>query len=669
MDQFVVRQGELDTTLEILQDNVDSPSCQHILIVAPRGGGKTMLLARVAAELRAGGEHSKSLLPVRFAEESYEISDLAAFWLETLFHLAREVSRIDAELSRELNETCADLRGWPQGAMLEENARVAVLEVVARLDKRLVLMVENMQSLLDHTDDDFGWELRAVLQSEPRVMLLATATCRFEGLEDARGPFFELFRIINLKRLGRKDCRLLWRAISGDAADERKIRPLQILTGGNPRLLAMVAEFHRRQPPSALMDDLIRLVDDHTEYFRGRLEMLPDLERRVYLAIIDLWRESNASEIAARSRIEIRSASTMLGRLVKRGMVTRRKRGKKHFYVASERLYSIYYKLRRERDQATVARSLIHFMAAFYDPDESLQIIKPLAKKTSAESRETEHVIAALSVSDHGIPDKIRSRSPEEISVERLVLKAIRHRRQGNCEKAIKTYGKVIDLIEAGDSPDSQKWLAPTLFDRGEMWSQIDNHEEAISCFDDLIKRCAGSEMPDGEWWATRALLQKIQALIAGDRSDEALRICDELGRETKLLASDEERRAHESVVAYLRAKARLAQGERELAVDSFRTVHALFRPEDQGMIRATAFCLVDLFVNLIEHGGSERDIIEILLQDETKSEALGLLSDVLRERGGEDVRAPDEALEVVGDMREAIEKRAKVCVLTGWNW
>ena len=49
--QFVVRQHELDIVLEVLRGNIESPSCQHVLIVAPRGRGKTMLLARVAAEL------------------------------------------------------------------------------------------------------------------------------------------------------------------------------------------------------------------------------------------------------------------------------------------------------------------------------------------------------------------------------------------------------------------------------------------------------------------------------------------------------------------------------------------------------------------------------------------------------------------------------------------
>ena len=87
--QFVVRQHELDIVLEVLRGNIESPSCQHVLIVAPRGRGKTMLLARVAAELHTDAALSECLLPVQFMEESQEIFTLADFWLETLFHLAR----------------------------------------------------------------------------------------------------------------------------------------------------------------------------------------------------------------------------------------------------------------------------------------------------------------------------------------------------------------------------------------------------------------------------------------------------------------------------------------------------------------------------------------------------------------------------------------------------
>ena len=134
--------------------------------------------------------------------------------------------------------------------------------------------------------------LRKVLQSEPQIMLLATATTRFEGLDDATQPFFELFRIIDLKPLNTEECQRLWQMVSGDGVSEHEIRPLEILTGGSPRLLVIVGEFARHQSVRQLMEELVKLIDDHTEYFRGHLESFAKSERRVYLAVIDLWQPS-----------------------------------------------------------------------------------------------------------------------------------------------------------------------------------------------------------------------------------------------------------------------------------------------------------------------------------------------------------------------------------------
>ena len=374
IDQFVVRKPELDIVLEVLRGNIDSPSCQHVLIVAPRGRGKTMLLTRVAAELNTNHELSECLLPVRFMEESHEIFSLADFWLDTLFHLARESAEHDPDLARRLRETHTNLAARWHEETLADRVQAAVLETADRLGKKLVLMVENLQALCGNVDKHFGWKLRGSLQSEPQIILLATATSRFEGLDDAEQPFFELFRIVALEPLATEECRRLWQVVSGDAMSEREIRPLEILTGGSPRLLVIVAEFARHRSLRQLMEELVVLIDEHTEYFRGHLEVLAKGERRVYISVIDLWQPSSTGEIAARARMDVRVVSTLLGRLVERGAVIVEGSGKKRRYAAAERLYSIYYKLRRERDEAAVIENLIRFMVAFYGMGELYQM-------------------------------------------------------------------------------------------------------------------------------------------------------------------------------------------------------------------------------------------------------------------------------------------------------
>ena len=107
VDQFVVRRRELDIVLEIVRGNIRSASCQHVLVVGPRGRGKTMLLARAEVELRTDKEVSERLLPVRFMEESHEIATVADFWLETLFHLSRVIAAAHPGLAAELRATHA----------------------------------------------------------------------------------------------------------------------------------------------------------------------------------------------------------------------------------------------------------------------------------------------------------------------------------------------------------------------------------------------------------------------------------------------------------------------------------------------------------------------------------------------------------------------------------
>ncbi len=456
IEQFVVGSRELELVLEVLRGNIDAPSCQHVLVVAPRGRGKTMLLARVAAELRTNEEFSRVLLPIRFMEENHEIFNIADFWLETLFHLAREAEAGYPDTARELKKTHDELsERWGERS-IGDLARAAVLDVAERIGMKLVLIIENLQTLCGNVDEDFGWQLRGALQSEPRMVLLASATSRFEELEDPQEAFFELFRFVSLGSLATEECRCLWQAVTGDRIGARDIRPLEILTGGNCRLLAIVAGFSEHRSLRRLMEELVRLVDEHTEYFRGHLEMLPKAERRVYVAVLDLWKPSGAGEIAERSRMDVRAVSTMLGRLVHRGAVMIRSPtgGRRRLYAAAEPLYSIYYKLRRERDEAAVVESLIRFMLAFYDRFTLYGIFDQLW----SEARDVPTLLSGI---DRVLQDRPTKQDPQSEFIwnrlEAASTKARNHRRAEadiQLDKGIvaafeeKSYSKVLGLVD-----------------------------------------------------------------------------------------------------------------------------------------------------------------------------------------------------------------------------
>ena len=380
--QFAVRKVEFKILLEIVKENICSSTCQHVLIVAPRGRGKTMLLARLAAECRTDSSISGCVIPVRLMEENYEISTLADFWLEALIHLANELAEIHPETSLELRASHSDLKSRWQEREIAERARAAFMRSAERLDLHLVLMVENLQALADNVDEIFGWGLRHALQTESRLTLVASATSRFRALDDMDHAFFELFRPMHLEPLDTKSCHELWKALGGGERLESEIEPVRILTGGSPRLIAIIASFASHLSLDHLLEELVALIDEHTEYFRGHLEGMPNIERRVYLAVVDLWRPSTTSEIAARASLGIRTVSTMLGRLLNRGAIEFGGTGKKRIYSAVEGLYCIYYKLRRERGSAQIVRDLIRFMRLVFSEREQQEILEAANSKS-----------------------------------------------------------------------------------------------------------------------------------------------------------------------------------------------------------------------------------------------------------------------------------------------
>ncbi len=518
IEQFVVRKRELEIVLEVLRGNINSASSQHVLVVSPRGRGKTMLLARVAAEVNTNDEFSDCFLPVRFMEESHEIFNLADFWLDTLFYLARESAKHDPLLAEELRKTHADLTDHWHEKALAGRAHAAVLEAADRLGKKLVLTVENLQALCTNVDKDFGWKLRGALQSEPEIMLLATATSRFEGLDDADQPFFELFRIVTLEPLSTEECRRLWQVVSGGTVSRREIRPLEILTGGSPRLLVIIAEFAEHRSLRQLMEELVTLVDDHTEYFRGHLEVLAKGERRVYLAVIDLWQPSSTGEIAARARMDVRNVSALLGRLSTRGAVIVERRGKKRLYAAAERLYSIYYKLRRERDEAAVVANLIHFMMAFYRIGELHQMSGRLTSEAAESKVIREGIERALAMRPHveDMPSRMAWSAIERISdnsAANAQAKAELHLEEDiNTPIEEKNFRRVIEIV-----------------DRFVASGDLENFNAVIGVCNQMVKRFGGPRNLSLLAWMAQVLVLRARAQNKLYDFQTATPTCDEV--------------------------------------------------------------------------------------------------------------------------------------------
>ena len=371
VSSFCVRNAEFESLLESLLAS-DGNSNVHSLVIGPRGSGKTHLLLRVAAEIRRDASLSE-FYPIVFPEESYEVATVGEFWLECLNHLAEQAPKSErADLWLSYN----DLRATGDDRDLAGRCLGTILDFAGRHGKRVVMLVENLNLLFDDMDDpDAGWRLRHTLQTEPRIVLMGSATSRFDEIDRPDHALYDLFRVITLPPLDTEDCDTLWSTQTGQPKGSQQIRPLQILTGGNPRLISVVAGFEKTYSFKDLMSNLLDLVDEHTEYFKGHIESLPPQERRVYLALARLWKPATAKEVASQARVNVNKCSAQLRRLVDRGAVSIED-GSQHrrTYYVTERMYNIYYLLRRPGAESNVVDALVRFMASYYSPYELVNI-------------------------------------------------------------------------------------------------------------------------------------------------------------------------------------------------------------------------------------------------------------------------------------------------------
>ena len=546
---FCVRGNEFESMVETLRECTGSANT-HQIAIGPRGSGKTSLLLRVAAEVMRDSDLSACFFPIVFAEESYEVSTAGEFWLECVSRLADQAPRRDGDV--DLHRTFEDLRSIQDDRMLRERCLGVVQEFADREDKRLVLIVENLNMLLgDIGDDDTGWQLRHTLQTEPRIVLLASATSRFDEIDNADKAFYDLFTVHTLRPLNKDDCATLWQTVSGQNRAPETIQALRILTGGSPRLLAIVARFGANLSFRELMADLLNLVDDHTEYFKSHLDGLPPQERKVYLALAQLWQPATAREIADRARLDTNQCSAHLKRLTERGVVevaggTERRR----LYYVAERLYNIYYLMRRARGPAPLIDALIRFMEAYYSTDELRAFGTRMAREAlgfdggelAIQRMAFERLLGLQSLEAHRAellslaapafayaPRELSEVSPAPSPAKELYGKALDLAESGRLEEALTAFDEVVQKFGESEARADLNAVSGALVDKGMALGRLNRHTEALETWNEVARRFGNSREPALEALVANALLGTALALDALKRPREALEAFDEM--------------------------------------------------------------------------------------------------------------------------------------------
>jgi tetratricopeptide (TPR) repeat protein len=383
--EFTARRPLLNSLIEIIRHNPPAKPLQHALLVGARGMGKTTTLWAVAYTVQADPELSQQWLPVVFDEESRRVGDLADFWLEAVRQWEHAAKDPEDRTQRLLDNPGPDI---------EAAARNAFLEKVDRSGRRALLLVDNLNDVLASIHDPEPLHrLRAFLMEDSRVMVLGTATRYFDQVTDLDQPFYDFFRVFDLRPLTLEEMKASLLALAearrkrsvSKTLEERSgtIQGLYLLTGGNPRL---VKTFYRLLTGGLRGDiraDLERLLDEFTPYFKAVVDALPVQQQRIFDAVALAWDPVEVAAIARVTRLPSNQVSAQLRSLAKAGLVAEAAgHPKRKTYLLADRFSNIHYLMRHGR----AARNRFDWFVALVRlvfPDTQAETLAKLARQSA----------------------------------------------------------------------------------------------------------------------------------------------------------------------------------------------------------------------------------------------------------------------------------------------
>ncbi len=374
LDKFVIRTHDFEDIFEDIQNSDFSVPNQHSIIVGQRGQGKTTLLRKVMLEVSSDERLNNFLLPIKFAEEQYQIRSLSRLWEEIADYLQ--------SLHEENFPTILDdMEGHFDDSDYEEKSFSYLEKAVKAKDKRLLLLIDNVDELLGKLKEKEQRKLREILLTSNLFKIIGGSTKMFEQQYDYSKPFYEFFKLIKLTGLNKEESHVFLTSIGNGSQKQKieaiikntpeRIETLRRLTGGVPRTLVMLFDIFVDEGGDAF-DDLIKVLDDATPLYKHRMDDLPETLQEITHTIAMNWDGITAKEIAKKTRMESKVISAQLKQLeTKYGLVESVSIGKNKIYKIEERFFNIWYLMRfgRKKDRQKV-EWLVNFLSSWCDKDE-----------------------------------------------------------------------------------------------------------------------------------------------------------------------------------------------------------------------------------------------------------------------------------------------------------
>src|SRR6202167_513356 len=332
---LVQRQDLVRRLVELYVESAEGQSKHHVLLVGPRGIGKSHLAALVYHRLMASEGIASKLAIAWLDEDEWGV----ASFLDLLVKILRALG-LDNK----------DLLGVA-GLAVEKRAEQMLSEGLG--GKTLLVIIENLDTVLRNLGEAGQKKLRALIQNSRKWSILATATALSEDIQRHASPFYGFFEIRNLQGLNDEDgITMLHRLAIAQGKTElaqflttpggrARVRALQHLAQGNHRVLIVFYDFLDEDTRWDLLTLLCKTIDALTPYYQSQMKELSPQQRKLVDFLCRHRVPATVKTIASESFVSQQTAASQLKQLLEARYVRVERHGRESYYDQSEPLLRI----------------------------------------------------------------------------------------------------------------------------------------------------------------------------------------------------------------------------------------------------------------------------------------------------------------------------------------
>jgi tetratricopeptide (TPR) repeat protein len=371
---FVQREALAADLVERIRESVLTQNKLHTLIIGARGMGKTHLVSLVHHRILAMDDLKERLLIAWLREEEWGVTSFLDLLLRIFRALAEGDSTVEGRMERLYD-------------LSSEEAEAAGTRLLNELigERTLLLIAENLDDLFGGLGEQGQQKLRAFLQTHANCTILATSPRLFNGVQRRTAPFYGFFRPVHLDELTTEEAQQLLANIAmlrhqtdlvnflQTPTGQMRVKAVQHLAGGNPRIYIIFADFLTPQSTEELVSPFMSLVDALTPYYQSRMQYLSAQQRKIVELLCEKKSPIPVKTIAQRCFMTAQTASSQLKELREKGYVRAETIGRDAFYEITEPLMRICLGVKKERGEPL--KLMVDFLRVWY-PKTELQTMQ-----------------------------------------------------------------------------------------------------------------------------------------------------------------------------------------------------------------------------------------------------------------------------------------------------